>query len=156
MTHFYLRVGVAMAIAGTTGCVTLPEPALSSRPAASVAASVGRTWDAAIDQLADRGLAVRSIERDSGFIATQTIALPPFSTDAARWADCGTFATFRFAPNAVDYTIFVRGNATGATVKTSARHLVKPAGEAPTDCVSTGAFEQSFDAAVKQRAEELP
>jgi hypothetical protein len=150
----YLRLGGALAIAASSACVTLPEASVAPRPLVSIAAPVAKTWASALDQLADHGVAVRSVEPDSGFIATETIALPMFSTDASKWADCGTFAGFRFAPSVVDYTIFVRGDSTGSSLKTSARYrLVKTTDEVPTDCVSTGAFEHSFDASVKQRAE---
>ena len=157
MTHCYLRIGAAIAIVSVTGCVSLPQPAVPPRPAELVAAPFARAWDAAIDQLADRGLAVRTVEPEAGFIATETITLPAFSSEPAKWADCGTFAGFPFAPNAVSYTVFVRGDASGATIKTSARYrVVKVTEEAPTDCVSTGAFERSFEAEVKQRAEAAP
>jgi len=54
----------------------------------------------------------------------------------------------------VDYTIFVRGSSTASSMKTSARYrLLRVAGEVPTDCVSAGAFERSFDASAQQRAE---
>jgi hypothetical protein len=107
-----------------------------------------------LDQLADQGVAVRTVEKSGGFIATETIALPIFTTDPHKWADCGTFAGFRYAPTVVDYTVFVREASTGSLMKTSARcRLTKSTGEGQTDCVSTGAFEESFDASVKQRAE---
>jgi len=154
VTRSFVRIGAAIAIASMTGCVSLPEPASTPRSAELVAAPFARAWDAAIDQLADRGLAVRTVEPNAGFIATETITLPAFSSEPARWADCGTFAGFPFAPNAVDYTVFVRGDATGATIKASARYRVlQLTEEPPTDCVSTGAFERSFEGEVKQRAE---
>jgi len=154
MNKTHLGLGAAVAIVGISGCVTLPAPGLVPRPAVAVAAPVERTWESALDQLAEQGIAIRTVEPDSGFIATETIALPPFSTHPGTWADCGTFATFRYAPTVVDYTIFVRGDPTGSSMKTTARYrLLKAPGEVPTDCVSTGAFEQSFEALAKQRAE---
>lgn len=144
----------AVAAVASSACVTLPEPAPAPRPAVSIAASPEKTWESALDELTEEGLAVRTVEKNAGFIATETMTLPMFSTDASKWADCGTFAGFRYAPTAVDYTIFVRGNSTGSSMNASARYrLLKTTGEPPTDCVSTGAFEESFAAAVKQRAE---
>jgi hypothetical protein len=147
-------LGAAVAGLAVSACVTLPAPGLAPRPAVSIAASVDQTWDSALDQLAERNIAIRSVERNSGFIATETIALPPFSIHPDAWADCGSFASFRFAPTVVDYTIFVRGDSTTSSMKTSARYrFVQLTGEVPTDCVSNGALEKSFDASVKQRAE---
>jgi hypothetical protein len=149
-----LRLCAISAIGAVSACVTLPEASVAPRPPTSVAASLETTWEFALDQLAEQGLAVRTVEKSAGFIATETVTLPPFVTDASRWADCGSFAGFRYAPTAVDYTIFVRGDSTGSSMKTNARYrLWKSAGEGETTCVSTGAFEESFDAAVKQRAE---
>ena len=120
----------------------------------AIAAPAEQTWESALDQLAEQGIAVRTVERESGFIATETLALPLFSTDPVRWANCGAFITFPYAPTVVNYTIFVRGDSTASSVRTSARYrLHKAVGELPTDCVSTGAFEQSFNASTKQRAE---
>ena len=148
--------GAALAMAALSGCITLPEPSLTPRPAIAIAAPLETTWESTLDQLAAQGIAVRTVERSAGFIATETVTLPPFITDAAKWADCGTFAGFRYAPTAVDYTVFVRGDSTGSSSKANARYrLLKTTGEAPVDCVSTGVFEASFGAAVKQRAETM-
>ena len=137
-------------------CVRLPEPNATPRPASAIAASVNRTWDVVIDQLGEQGIALRSVEKISGFIATQTISLPTYTSEPAKWADCGTFASFRYAPNAVEYTILVRGDSATATVRSSARYLLMKSdgmGAGPTECVSSGAFEAAFDASVKRRAE---
>jgi len=154
MNTGYLRVGAVLAIAGLSGCVTLPELSLARQAATPIDASLETTWQSALDQLTDQGVAIRTVEKSGGFIATETIALPMFTTDPHKWADCGTFAGFSYAPTAVDYTIFVRAASTGSLMKTSARYrLLKSAGEGPTDCVSTGVFEESFVASVKRRAE---
>jgi hypothetical protein len=87
MLKLYLRLGAAVAFAGSSACVTLPVPSVTPRPAVAIAASVDQTWESALDQLAAQGIAIRTVERSSGFIATETIALPPFSTDPRRWAD---------------------------------------------------------------------
>jgi hypothetical protein len=82
------------------------------------------------------------------------MTLPPFPRDPGELADCGTFASFRFAPTTVEYMVLVRGDTTSTVVRTTARYrFMKGTGELPTECVSTGAFEATFDAAVKQRAE---
>jgi hypothetical protein len=154
MVNHYLRPGVAVAMAVISACVTLPAPSVGPGPAVAIAAPVDETWASALDQLAEQGIAIRTVDRNAGFIATETIGLPLFSKDPGAWADCGTFASFRYAPTVVDYTIFVRGSSTTSSMKTSARYrLLKSADEVPTDCVSTGAFERSFDVSTKQRAE---
>lgn len=154
MIRLHFPLGAVVAIAGISGCVTLPAIHLAPAPAVAIAAPAEQAWESALDQLAAQGIAVRTVERESGFIATETIALPLFSTDPVRWANCGAFITFPYAPTAVDYTIFVRGDSIASSVKTSARYrLHKSTGEVPTDCVSTGVFEQSFNASAKQRAE---
>jgi hypothetical protein len=154
MINHYLRPGVAVAMAGISACVTLPAPSVGPRPAVAIAASVEKTWASALDQLAEQGITIRTVDRNAGFIATETIGLPLFSKDPGTWADCGTFAGFRYAPTVVDYSIFVRGNITASSMTTRARYrLLKSADEVPTDCVSTGISERSFDASTKQRAE---
>lgn len=149
-----LCLGVAVTLAGAGGCVTLPAPGVAPRPAVSIAASFDKTWASALEQLADQGITVRSVDRDAGFIGTESIALPPSSRTPGKWADCGTFASFRYAPTVVDYTLFVRGNPTESSLRTYARYRTQTAaGDIPTECVSTGAFERSFGAAAKERAE---
>jgi hypothetical protein len=147
----------ALALTALSGCTTFPESSLAPPPPAiSIAAPLETTWESTLDQLTAQGIAVRTLEKGAGFIATETVTLPPFVTDATKWADCGTFAGFRYAPTAVDYTVFVRGDSTGSSSKASARYrLLKSTGEPPVDCVSTGVFEASFGAAVKQRAETM-
>jgi hypothetical protein len=150
----FLLIATSLVSVVSVGCVALPTPRVAPQPAAGVSASVGRTWDVVLDQLGERGIAVRSLERASGFVGTQTMAMPALPSDPARFANCGTFASFHFPPSTVEYTILVRGDSTRATVHTTARYVfVKGTGEPPTECVSTGAFETAFDAAVKQRAE---
>jgi hypothetical protein len=149
-----LRFVSVAAIVGVSACVTLPEPAAVPRSPVAVAAPLAATWESVLEQLAVQGIAVRTVETSAGFIATETVALPMFTTDPHRWANCGTFAGFAFAPSAVDYTVFVRGDEGASSLKASARYrLLKTDGELPVDCVSTGAFEESFGAAVRRRAE---
>jgi hypothetical protein len=154
-THF--AAGLACAL--LAACVRLPEPTSAPRPPAPISASVARTWDAVIDQLGEQAIPLRSMEKASGFIATQTIAMQGVTTEPTKWADCGTFASFHFAPTAVEYTILVRGDSTRASVRSSARYLlVKNDGTSagPTECVSNGVFEASFEESVKRRAEARP
>jgi hypothetical protein len=159
MTRFRLLATVPVLSALLTACIRLPEPNAAPRPDSPISASASRTWDVVIDQLGERGIPLRAVEKASGFIATQPVALPPFSSEPAKWADCGTFASFRFAPTAVEYTFLIRGDSAHATVKSSARYLLTKSDGAsapPTECVSNGAFEAAFDASVKQRAEAKP
>jgi hypothetical protein len=154
---FFAAAGLACAL--LAACVRLPEPTSAPRPPAPISASVDRTWDAVIDQLGQQNIPLRSMERASGFIATHTIAMQGVTTEPTKWADCGTFASFHFAPTAVEYVILVRGDSTSASVRSIARYLlVKNDGisTAPTECVSNGAFEAAFDASVKARAEVRP
>ncbi|MDB4891464.1 MAG: hypothetical protein JWL61_3319 [Gemmatimonadetes bacterium] len=159
MSRHTVFTAAGLACALLAACVRLPEPNSAPRPPASISASIARTWDAVIDQLGQQDIPLRSVERASGFIATQTIAMQGVTTEPTKWADCGTFASFHFAPTAVEYTILVRGDSSSASVRSSARYLlVKNDGTsaAPTECVSNGAFEASFDASVKRRAEARP
>jgi hypothetical protein len=154
VSKLHLRLGASLAAAGISACVTLPTPSVAVRPPVPVAAPFDETWTSALGELASQGIAVRFVDRDAGFIATESIALPVFSRNPDEWADCGTFASFRYAPAAVDYTLFVRGDSITSSLKTSARYRARSAAnELLVDCVSTGAFERSFDASAKQRAE---
>ena len=88
-----LRLGAVLAISAMSGCVTLPELNLAPQAPIPIDASLEKTWQSALDLLAEQGVAVRTVEKSTGFIASETIALPMFVTDP-KWADCGTFAGF--------------------------------------------------------------
>src|SRR5689334_6312594 len=63
-----------------------PPPPPEPREATHVDASMGRTWDAVIDQFAARNIPIRTIERASGLIATDQLTV---GREGYWWADCG-------------------------------------------------------------------
>jgi hypothetical protein len=115
-----------------------------------VAASVGRTWDAVIDLFADRNIPIATMERVSGFIATQTLSV---GREGTEWADCGSFKSTPIVPDHVVYNVRVLGDSSQSTVRVTTRWTQGSKSELPSDCPSKGVWETDFEKAVKARAE---
>jgi hypothetical protein len=146
----------------------IPPGAPVEREIASVDASFGRTWDAVIDQFAAENIPIRTIERASGFIATETqsVPLPPYDQWKAPnpLADCGRDANRLYTPpSEVVYNVVVRGDSTRSTVHVTARWMAsggpRPLFAAPAvrsdrvECSSRGRWEYDFEQDVKARAQ---
>ncbi|MGH9897071.1 MAG: hypothetical protein ACREA0_34765, partial [bacterium] len=63
------------ALVASIGCGYQPPAPPMPRDATEVTASFGRTWDAVIDEFADRNIPIRTIERASGLIATELLSI---------------------------------------------------------------------------------
>src|SRR5438132_5697412 len=70
------------------GCVYPPSTTATPRSPTYVAASFAKTWDAVIDVFAERNIPLRTLDRSSGFAATDELG----ADGSARWADCGSRA----------------------------------------------------------------
>lgn len=128
-----------------------------------VAASFGRTWNALVDALLERGIPIRAIDRASGVVAAEAPRLTP--AEALAYADCGrsrsgaggfrpraesTSDDGRYLATGAIYNIVVRGDSTAATVRVTARFTST---ESPVGCESRAVLERAVEADVKHRAE---
>jgi hypothetical protein len=153
-------------LAGTTlmvlplvaSCTRYEPPApVSPRQGTAVAASFARTWDAVIDDFANRNVPIRTIERASGIIVTERRA----SLVDTRYADCGARrdardeVVERLNATHTGYNILVRGDAVRSVVKVTPIYMrVDPTTGADIQvCESTGVWETEIEAMIKARAE---
>ena len=104
-----------------TACVTTQAPAATPVPlvATEVAAPAARTWDAVIDVFAERNIPILSMDRSSGFVATDALVVRKYS--GGRLAQCGTVLGVPIAPSRATYSIVVRGDSARSTVKATVR-----------------------------------
>lgn len=129
-----------------------PPPApLTPREALEVDASQGQTWDAVIDFFAARSIPIRTIERASGLIASDALAIGP---GEMAWASCGVFTGDTLRPNWAIYNVLVRGDSTFSTIRTTVRWTyVQDKENRSRECTSTYAWERQMEDEVKSKAE---
>lgn len=147
-----MRVPVlpAAALVASLGCgYKAPTPPPSPRNATEVTASFGRTWDAVVDEFADRNIPIRTIERASGLVATELLTI---LHDARSEADCGTFNGRALSPTHAIYNVVVRGDSARATVKATTR-WVRVNKDASITCETTHRWEGALEERIKGRAE---
>ena len=95
---------------------------------------------------------IRTIEKASGLIASDELAVDP--ADARKWADCGELGEDHFYPTAAVYNVVVRGDSAGASVRTTVRWTHRTGGDKPDrDCATTYVWEEGLESEVKTRAE---
>src|SRR5437667_10539466 len=70
------------------GCVYPPSTTATPRSPTYVASSFAKTWDAVIDVFSERNIPLRTLDRSSGFAATDELG----DDRSARGADCGSDA----------------------------------------------------------------
>jgi hypothetical protein len=155
-TRRSLRTAALFAVA-TAGCVTPPAPP-KPRDATTVAAPMGKTWDAVIDAFAARNIPIHNMERVSGFIATDVLNVDRETGLAS--ADCGTLMGVKRPAERATYNVLVRGDSLSATVRATVRWSTLPSvsggglGVQPAiECSSLGVWEKSFEDSVRARAE---
>lgn len=151
-----------VAVVGLSLACVQPGPLLAPPPAPPrdpkpVEASFGRTWDAVIERFAEDRIPIRTIERASGFLATEPMPVPSSMNEEADWADCGT-APFigRLYPTEASYHIVVRGDSTRSTVRASVRWTTPIGSEEYTsdrECATTGNWETALEEGIAARAE---
>ena len=153
-----MRYPLALALLAAVACAPPYQPPAPPVPrdATPVAAPFGATWDAVIDQFAANNIPVLTIDRASGFIATDELRAPA-GQQRGELADCGEPRGLvrPDEPTHVRYNVLVRGDSSRATVKaTAAWRWVNPRAIMPElDCSTSHAWERAFEAAVKARAE---
>src|SRR2546429_5928198 len=86
-------------------CYSPPTTTAAPRSAMAVNASFDRTWTAVIDVFADRNVPIRTLDRTSGFVATDELRV---GSEGADWADCGSGAGGTIGPAHAGYNVRIR------------------------------------------------
>ena len=152
------RLLAILAVTALPGCVTVPATAENHAESATLNAPPDAVWEAAVLELAARGLALANSDRGDGLLITASIDLPPESVIDRRrdLADCGSLGGVPRFPSRVTYMVTVRDAGEGASVRASAVYLSQLQGESQArPCASSGEWEGSFVAAVRARAEGM-
>jgi hypothetical protein len=155
------RVITAVVSVGiVVGCAKVQPPqAPAPRAATPVDATFENTWNAVIDRFGDANIAIATMERASGFIATESGSVVPEEAVESGWANCGTVRdTSRrertLGPGRAVWNVVVREAGEGAsTVKATVAYSPYSPDVSP-GCVSLGGWERMFEAAVKTAAED--
>jgi hypothetical protein len=155
--HVCWRITLVLLGLSIAGCARYrPPPPAQERAGTEVNASAGRTWDAVVELFAARNIAIRNMERVSGFIAAEPVSVGVQMTKADVLAHCGSVGELIYAPTNATYNVLVRGDSARAIVKVTVlwRRLLPP--EIHFDCTTFDRFEPMFEAAVKALAEGRP
>lgn len=147
-------IGVA-SLALLCGCMSAPPAPPAPRVATQVRAPFAKTWNAVIDVFAERNIPIKNMERASGFISTDELAVPVIQGHADSLADCGRVIGMPLPPDRATYNVLVRGDSTSSTAKVTVRWTQ---GGTPSDpklieCTTRGVWEAAFESDVKTRAE---
>jgi hypothetical protein len=150
MKHIFLSILLV-----ALGCAPPSSPAAPPAPrsATTVAASFDRTWSAVIDAFAARNIPIRTIDRTSGLIATDDLAV---GREGGQWADCGKALGVSITPTRATYNVRVKGDARSSTVQfTVLWQNVYPSrmGIPSENCSTKGVWESEAETDVKTRAE---
>jgi hypothetical protein len=147
------RVVLSVAVL-VTACGLPPMAPPVPVDAAPVHASFDRTWHAVIEAFSERNIPVKTIERSSGFIATDRMTV----TDGQKeWADCSRVIYKTYVPEFATYNVLVRGDSSQASVKvTVAWETIDESDGSAMRCNTKGAWEQGFQARIKTVAEGRP
>lgn len=143
---------IALIFAAACGAPVPPAPPQPRQPTA-VAAPAGKTWNAVIDAFASDNIPIRNMDRSSGFISTDALAVG--RDDAKRFADCGTIMGMAIPADLATYNVLVRGDSTSSTVKVTVRwtdHIRSPSNQS-VECSTRAVWERDFEAKVKAAAE---
>lgn len=153
-------LAVALVVVAGSGCMiptySPPGPA-PERAARRVAAPFDRTWNAVIDMFAARNIPISTIDKSSGFIATQQLRT---GKEAAPWADCGSDMGIGIVPTNATYNVLVRGDSTASTVRVTVSWAVivppstSPFAATPNyQCVTTGVWEDDAERTIAAAAQ---
>lgn len=142
-----------------TACHPYKPPApVAPRTSTAISASFGRTWDAAIEAFASRGISIETLNRASGLIVPAGRAYAPLDDPPygkSKYADCGSKAMgMTVRPASVKYNVVVRGDSTRSSVQVRAFYLPDAAFADGRSCESRGLFESDAEASIKAKAEQ--
>ena len=143
------RTVALVTILAAAACV---QPTVAAAPVAPahVAASFGRTWNAVIDELSQRTIPIKTLDRSSGFVAAEVATVPP--NDLGTYTtDCGGFMAAMIhstGPGVANYNIVVRGDSSASTVKVTLSVM-----QGGAKCTTKGTFETAMQDEIKAQAE---
>jgi hypothetical protein len=158
-----MRATALLLIGALAACTRYypPTPA-TPRDGTGVIASFGRTWDAVIDEFAAKNIPIRTLERASGFIATEALGVAPdFGTYRRRLrdtrADCGYNSgstSLPITPTHATYNIVVRGDSGRSLVRVTVKWMRIVTGPgASLTCETSGTWETALEDGIRERAE---
>lgn len=130
-------------------CYQPPTTVAPERAPMKVAASFDKTWNAVVDVFADRNIPIRTIDRSSGFIATEPLGVS--EDEGPDWADCGSGEGGEVSPVRAIYNVRVRGDSSATTVRVTVRWS-----SAERECVTRGVWEGDAERNIAARAEGRP
>lgn len=142
-----MRILAAAVLLTSSACVLTPPQLPPPRSAVVVHAGFDKTWDAVVDYFADQRMPIRTLERASGFIATDRMHLG--SAQAEAWANCEEIF---FVPSADSgqFVVVVRPQGdTATTIRVTTEWTV----ENGSRCASRGVWESEAERTIAARAE---
>lgn len=159
MRRFASLIALLLLVSSTACSVAYPPKPAVRRAPTEVAATYGRAWEAAIEELADFNAPITQLHRESGYLNTDMVRVAAASKDTL--AECWRIKRFFGGDSLVQptnalYNVVVRGDSSRAWVKVNARWvhiLFTGAGPLTTTCESRGVWERRTEAAIKGRAE---
>jgi hypothetical protein len=143
-----LRQWFVLSVTGIVSACTWQPPQTYPAPApVSIPASFGRVWDAVVDHFAEHNVPIKTIERASGIIATDAMAVP--LSLSTQYADCGSDALIGpYTADLASYSIRVQGDSSATTVRVTMS--ITSRGPAGT-CSSKGQYEKELVADIQHR-----
>lgn len=145
------RLALVLAIAA---CTPVPPAPPAPHSAMDVAAPASKTWDAVIDVFASKNIPIKTMDRSSGFIATEEMQVPFTPRQESPYADCGKKMGIAQPPTHANYNIRVKGDSSRSTVQVSVFWKdVNPAAHSSDQCSSKGVWETEAETEIKARAE---
>ena len=145
---------IVMGLVVLTGCMPLvPPQAAAPRTVTTVSTSKDKVWDAVIEVFAEMNIAIRTIDRASGFLAAEPSSVGPRT--GGRLADCGSVMGMAIPPDRATYNVLVREVGPTASVKVTVAFTQGGTPSDPTliNCASRGVWETAFEEKVKRLAE---
>ena len=151
------RVATTCLLGSMAACMPpQPPPPAVPQPAVEVAASFAKTWDGVIDYFSENNIAIRTMDRASGFIAAEPTNVGYPRPGETSLAHCGTNVVGEvLPPTHATYNIVVRGDSVRSTIRTSVRFVYAPAAApgSAVECASNGLWERRLNERVAARAE---
>jgi len=118
-----------------------------------VAASFAKTWDAVIDVFAERNIPLRTLDRSSGFAATDELGADGSARLGRLRIGCNSW---RRGPRHAIWNVRLKGDSAAALILVTARWWIfrgKGTNGTRIDCVTTGAWERDAESAIRDRAQ---
>jgi hypothetical protein len=149
-------VAACLVTVALAACYTVAPVPVAPRSGTAIAASFGRAWDATIDEFAEHGISIASVDRVAGLIvpAGHKIASGSETSDAEYYADCGATELRKLHPETVRYNVIVHGDSSSAHVLVRAFYEpYKSESDIFGRCISRGYYESILEDSIKARAE---